>query len=59
MNIRNDTSSRHTITISNPILIRLKKYGLFGESYSLLINRLLDSYEKTTGMDKNDKYSSN
>jgi hypothetical protein len=45
MNKNNESFTRHTITISYATLMKLKKSGIFGESYSQLINRLVDVYE--------------
>ncbi|MGB6530537.1 MAG: antitoxin VapB family protein [Candidatus Nitrosopolaris sp.] len=36
-------NERHTITIHREVYQRLKKKGLFGESYSDVLSRLLDS----------------
>jgi predicted CopG family antitoxin len=38
--------SRNTITLNHDVFLRLKKVGIFGESYSDLIGRLLDEKEK-------------
>ena len=35
-------SKRHTITVDDKTFNRLKKYGKFGETYSSLIQRVLD-----------------
>jgi predicted CopG family antitoxin len=35
-------NERHTITIHHEVYQRLKKRGLFGESYSDVLSRLLD-----------------
>lgn len=47
---------RHTITIHHEIFQRLKKKGLFGESYSDVLSRLLDfadGYQAKTEGDAN------
>ena len=42
----NQTSIRHTITLGHQTFVRLKKKGMFGESYTELASRLLDQLEK-------------
>ncbi len=42
----NHTSIRHTITLGHQTFVRLKKKGMFGESYTDLVSRLLDQLEK-------------
>ena len=42
----NQTGSRHTITLGHQTFVRLKKKGMFGESYTELVSRLLDQLEK-------------
>jgi predicted CopG family antitoxin len=54
--------SRHTITINDETYHKLKQKGIFNESYSELISRLVDIAESTTqskstifgGMDDNE-----
>jgi predicted CopG family antitoxin len=37
-----NTSNRNTITLNHDVFLRLKKEGVFGESYSDLVGRLLE-----------------
>jgi predicted CopG family antitoxin len=39
------TGVRHSLTINHTTYLRLKKKGLFGESFSELISRILDELE--------------
>jgi predicted CopG family antitoxin len=39
-------NERHTITINTNDLLKLRKMGRFGESYSELISRLVDNVMK-------------
>jgi predicted CopG family antitoxin len=38
-------NARNTITIRNQVYSRLKQHGRFGESFSSLIERMLDQLE--------------
>lgn len=42
-------NDRHTITINNEAYRKLKEKGIFGESYSELVTRLLDELDGTNG----------
>ncbi len=42
----NTTGIRHTITLGHQTFVRLKKKGMFGESCTDLVSRLLDQLEK-------------
>jgi predicted CopG family antitoxin len=55
--------SRHTITVNNDTYQKLKRKGIFNESFSELISRLVDIAESTSqskstifegGMDDNE-----
>lgn len=47
-------NTRHTITINTDDLLKLRKMGRFGESYSELISRLVDTVAKDEGKIKNE-----
>jgi predicted CopG family antitoxin len=38
-------AERHTITVTTEVFQKLRKKGIFGESYSKLLLRLIDSGE--------------
>jgi predicted CopG family antitoxin len=38
-------TNRHTITITNEVFQKLRKKGMFGESYSNLLLRLIDAHD--------------
>ncbi|MFL6409543.1 MAG: hypothetical protein ACJ71F_21065 [Nitrososphaeraceae archaeon] len=42
-------TTRNTITIRNQVYERLKRHGVFGESFSKLITRILDELEGVGG----------
>jgi len=42
-------NSRHTVNVNHDIFERLKLKGVFGESYSKLISRLMDLIDTLDG----------
>ena len=57
MNIQYSSNKRRcTVLLREEVYQRLRKKGLFGESFSDLINRLLSETEKMKDEDNNGKY---
>lgn len=46
------TNKRCTISVDPKVYLRLKDEGRFGESFSELVGRLLDSLKERTGAEK-------
>jgi len=44
-NLKREVNIRNTITIKNEVYTRLRNHGRFGESFSILIARILDELE--------------
>jgi hypothetical protein len=45
-NLKREMNARNTITIKNEVYTRLRNHGKFGESFSILIARILDELER-------------
>jgi predicted CopG family antitoxin len=57
MNIQCSSKNRRcTVLLSEEVYQRLRKKGLFGESFSDLINRLLTETDKLKDEENNGKY---
>lgn len=43
-----DEKKRHTVTLERETVQRLKEMGTLGDTYDILINRLIDHYHNFT-----------
>ena len=51
-------SHRHTVNLNDKAYIKLKQFGAFGESYSQLVLRLLETIEKKIPVEKVNSFDS-